>query len=912
MILCRTFQLAGLVVFSINWILSVHCSTPMSDTSWHIPMIGTITPKPGRKSPHLKFLRHQNSSVRLSGTLPSLAIAVTDSNVLAAINPRNGTIVWRFIHDENDPLIEYAIQLDHGRVAVISGSKQFTVRLLNLADGRVFWENSLGESYSDGVHPDLSDGTDILFSSDISSERDSFPDLLVALGGTRVLRLSGQSGENVWQRTFEVSSGRVVRILEQLQPDQVSLLLWSDGIVDDHKAHVETFSSVSGLPRENRPPSPLRCLPEFGYPIILRTDKDAQSYSPTQVIACVNDKGDISSALVPESPTGPLVLSSFTPKDHKHPILEDIGLARLGIFVVKYPSGAASVLRTTPQGKLKLAWNFDQSDPQATYSGSIDRNGLPYVSKLTYADSLGLASLEILSLTPTEYTPEGMVTGQTFAYDRPENGRVVLISVEVLQTKNYVPFSRVLLATDLGTIQLWQGEDLQWERHEDLSSSTAINLYQSKAMGGSILSTIPTDLSNYAAQLAKVTMEFVVSLKTLGRDNVFHQNVDSKIWLIGATTGRLFAISQGVNGLGKILWKRNLLLDGSNSSESPVKWLAISLEGNQLSQIPQVNITLFHENMKRTMKLRLTDGKILKSSTHESQAHDQNLNSNIPFSKKLLASHDGDLGGSPARFLGDRSAIFKYLNPNLSVFFIESFGQQIIEVIDTNSGALIWAFKFRVQIEPKSLVVTLTENWLVIVCREPTNGLTRIHSVEWYMSARPDVMVDGSPVNITDCSKAFLAPFEVQAAGLTKSRLGVTSRALLAITDNSQIISIPRRLLDCRRPLSKPTQIEIEERLIPYDPVIYPDPKTIITGDRQTAKLENLYSFPTEFESTTAVIAVGLDLFATSIAPSRTFDMLGPQFNKAQLILTTSALLVAILLLRPIVKKRQLKQRWYN
>jgi hypothetical protein len=47
-----------------------------------------------------------------------------------------------------------------------------------------------------------------------------------------------------------------------------------------------------------------------------------------------------------------------------------------------------------------------------------------------------------------------------------------------------------------------------------------------------------------------------------------------------------------------------------------------------------------------------------------------------------------------------------------------------------------------------------------------------------------------------------------------------------------QIVSISRRLLDVRRPFTKPTTEEIEEFLLKYDPLIMIDPKTIISGDR--------------------------------------------------------------------------------
>jgi hypothetical protein len=53
---------------------------------------------------------------------------------------------------------------------------------------------------------------------------------------------------------------------------------------------------------------------------------------------------------------------------------------------------------------------------------------------------------------------------------------------------------------------------------------------------------------------------------------------------------------------------------------------------------------------------------------------------------------------------------------------------------------------------------------------------------------------------------------------------------LLAVANGKQQIqSIPRRLLDPRRPTGKPTAVEQEEWLIQYDPVLSDDPRRVIS-----------------------------------------------------------------------------------
>ena len=69
---------------------------------------------------------------------------------------------------------------------------------------------------------------------------------------------------------------------------------------------------------------------------------------------------------------------------------------------------------------------------------------------------------------------------------------------------------------------------------------------------------------------------------------------------------------------------------------------------------------------------------------------------------------------------------------------------------------------------------------------------------------------------------------------------------------------------------------------------------------------------PALLESTSLVFAFGLDMFLTRVAPSNTFDVLSESFNKAQLVLTVSGLVAAILITRPMVQRKRLREKWYQ
>ena len=54
-------------------------------------------------------------------------------------------------------------------------------------------------------------------------------------------------------------------------------------------------------------------------------------------------------------------------------------------------------------------------------------------------------------------------------------------------------------------------------------------------------------------------------------------------------------------------------------------------------------------------------------------------------------------------------------------------------------------------------------------------------------------------------------------------------------------------------------------------------------------------------ESTSLVFAYGLDVFGTRLSPSFSFDILGKNFNKFQMLATVAALAVATFLVAPLV-----------
>jgi hypothetical protein len=103
-----------------------------------------------------------------------------------------------------------------------------------------------------------------------------------------------------------------------------------------------------------------------------------------------------------------------------------------------------------------------------------------------------------------------------------------------------------------------------------------------------------------------------------------------------------------------------------------------------------------------------------------------------------------------------------------------------------------------------------------------------------------------------------------------------------------------------------PTKNEQAEGLIRYAPVIEFDPKWYLNHKREVIGTINVITSPALIESTSLIFAYGLDIFGTKLSPSFSFDILGRDFNKFQMLATVAALAVLTFVVGPLVSERQM------
>lgn len=275
------------------------------------------------------------------------------------------------------------------------------------------------------------------------------------------------------------------------------------------------------------------------------------------------------------------------------------------------------------------------------------------------------------------------------------------------------------------------------------------------------------------------------------------------------------------------------------------------------------------------------------------------------------------------RALGDKSVLYKYMNPHLTVVTSVTESEDRVAnghiyVIDTVTGSTVYEALVP-SVQDRQLEAAMVENWLVYAWLEAggASGGWRLGSVELYEDAPTNSSAGRSSLATTPRIRAQTRTFILQTAvrglGFTTSTYGVTAKDLVFITSAGQVAYMPRRLLDPRRPEGKPTKAEQEEMLIPYDSLLPTGGSSILSHVYPVLGLEHLVPAPSLLESSGLLLAYGTDLFCTrALQPSGTFDILGQGFNKLQLLVTLAALGVGVAVARPAVARKNLKEKWFN
>ncbi|KAJ3324597.1 hypothetical protein HDV06_006490 [Boothiomyces sp. JEL0866] len=298
-----------------------------------------------------------------------------------------------------------------------------------------------------------------------------------------------------------------------------------------------------------------------------------------------------------------------------------------------------------------------------------------------------------------------------------------------------------------------------------------------------------------------------------------------------------------------------------------------------------------------------------------------------------IAKADFNEVASLGRVLGDRSVLYKYLNPNLLAILTLSETKTTsttnLYLLDSVSGILHHKIA---TLGAGNLVndmhLLFCENFIVYTYwnhgpSKAKNGTLAVNSkhyevavLELYESARANNRVD-SPVfssfhnsSFDFIAQTFISAHPIDSLGVTRTLAGITSREIIFGLKQGMLLGASRKLLDPRRPKHSPTSYDKEEQLYPYHPVIGTNPKDTLSYNLQVLHPTTIISKETLLESTSLVLSYGTDIFLTRRMPSKMFDRLKDDFSYAQLVLSIVALVGGIIAARYYSERKVMREAW--
>lgn len=292
-----------------------------------------------------------------------------------------------------------------------------------------------------------------------------------------------------------------------------------------------------------------------------------------------------------------------------------------------------------------------------------------------------------------------------------------------------------------------------------------------------------------------------------------------------------------------------------------------------------------------------------------------------------LSMKDSESAANLGVILGNRTVLYKYLNPNIAAYLVSNTADKslTINIIETITGELLFSRTHDELVDFTSPInIAVGEYWVVYsyFSRKPVPE-QKLVVAELYESLKPDnrVSVSGgchdslsSELKPEVVIKSYLFPQVVEHLTISKTKFGITTTAIVLQLDDGSVTYIPKYLLSARRvEESRMSDTDKQEFMAsPYDPVIPINDHFVITHSRSVLPSEHtfLFSIPTNLESTSIICSIGHDMFCTRISPSSQFDKLSTTFEKGNLGITIICLLILCYFLRPMVTQRKLKTKW--
>ena len=899
----------------------------------------------------------------------SLLYTLSEKGLVGAINPKDGSVLWRQTLSAEDQTSQAGFLAIGDRDGQITTGHGTQVHCWDALDGKLKWSHTATPGST--VH-----GVQLVPATTTSdSAAQDVVVLSVGEAGLSVLRLAGDEASQRWKYTAgSPSSGSSLSIA--VSDKSVFVVEKSSGIIASNKAKVVVLDILTG--------------------------KESTHYS----VAIDSDPLDGGQSTTASCYSFPFLLSAEKPfKNVKFNVLGSSKVTTMSLEHNHEVDALSVHYACGPSAPAHFLVHARGKSHQWAEIFHIDKKGeaskaytLPATEeKSTFAiQNVGSESY-IVRTTDSEVSLYSTVShGRLGRWARPLShaqssgspAGLAHAAAEVVSGKTGFAV-RVAETSADGDFSLIRNGEIQWSRPEMLAYAT-IASWVDESSQSALISDLDAEASGnpIAAYVHRLTrhvhdlaglpvylLSFASNLLQAGGEGLDTKQrlVGDKTVIVGTSRKELVAVDASHGGA--MIWQSNLaatigdnatfkalystdgrtmiyLSDGSlaainTTNGALIEYLPGSIPAAKVLEIPanpaaaivKIDSDGIPHLADDFSPSSTTEGNIIVTIGDNGNAFGFTIGPSIertwtlrPRSgtkfTKAISRATADPIASIGKVLGDRAVLYKYISPNLALLTATSASSVTIYIVDAVTGAILHSSHHDGVLPGTTVPAVLSENWAAyaFTSQDPeTSALsTQLIISELYeSSASNDRGTLAARSNYSSfsadagakpyvISQAFTLSESISTLAVTQTIQGITSRQLIAaLQDSSGIVAIPREVLNARRPVDRePTNDEREEGLFRYSPVLELDPKSYLSHSREVSGIKKILTAPSLLESTSLVFAFGHDVFGTQVVPSGAFDVLGKGFNKVQLLLTIVALFIGVGAMRPIVRKKMVEGRW--
>ncbi|XP_074642987.1 ER membrane protein complex subunit 1-like isoform X2 [Tubulanus polymorphus] len=283
----------------------------------------------------------------------------------------------------------------------------------------------------------------------------------------------------------------------------------------------------------------------------------------------------------------------------------------------------------------------------------------------------------------------------------------------------------------------------------------------------------------------------------------------------------------------------------------------------------------------------------------------------------VVAKRSSEHVHSLGRVLGDRSVLYKYLNPNAVVIAAEGIDESTkqgflnLYLVDVVNGNVVFSVNHKRVMGP--INIAHSENFVIYNYWNQKNRRNEITVLELFEGNKQSNSTAFSsfsppPVPLT-MRQAYILPTGVSTMTVTITEKGITDKHILMALNIGSILQMPKAFLDPRRPVT-PTPEHREEGVLPYIPELPVMTENVINYNLSMYNVRDIYTAPAGLESTCLVLASGLDLFFTRVAPSKMYDVLKDDFDYFFISSVLMSMIIVSILTQKLAVRKALNRNW--